>query len=43
MTGWCDEVQKDMDTVVAEAGITLDTRFLGENAIVLSLKVSDNL
>ena len=43
MAGGCDEVQEYVYTVVAEPGVTLDTRLLGENAIVLSLEVSDNL
>ena len=38
-----DEVQKSMDTVVAEAGITLDTRLLCENVVVLPLEVTDDL
>jgi hypothetical protein len=29
-----------MDTVVAESGITLDARLLGENVIVLAFEVS---
>jgi hypothetical protein len=32
-----------MHTVVPEARVTLDTRLLGENVIVLSLQVSDDL
>jgi hypothetical protein len=37
MAGRRDEVEHGVDTVVSEAGITLDTRFLGENVIVLPL------
>ena len=43
MAGWSNEVEKDVNTVVAESGITLDARLLGKNIIVLSLKVSLNL
>jgi len=43
MAGGCNEVQQYVYTVVAEPGITLDTRFLSKNTIVLSLEVSDNL
>ena len=34
-----DEVKKGVDTVVPEARVTLDTRLLGENVVVLALKV----
>lgn len=43
MAGRSDEVEKDVDTIVTEAGVTLDTRLLGENVIVLTLEVADNL
>lgn len=43
MAGRSDEVEKDMDTVVAEAGVTLDTRLLGKNIVILALEVTDNL
>jgi hypothetical protein len=43
VAGGCDEVEQDMYTVVAESGVTLNTRFLCENAVVLSLEVSDDL
>lgn len=43
MAGGCDEVQQDVYTVVAESGVTLNTRFLCENVIVLALEVADNL
>jgi hypothetical protein len=32
-----------MDAVVPETGVTLDTRLLGQNIIILSLEVADNL
>lgn len=38
-----DEVEHGVDTVVPETGVALDTGLLGENIIVLSLKVTDNL
>ena len=40
-SGW-DEIEKDMNTVVPEPRITLDTGLLGENIIVLTLEVSDD-
>ena len=43
MTGRCDEVEQGMDTVIAEAGVTLDTRLLSENVIVLALEVANDL
>lgn len=43
MASWRNKVQESMDTVVPEAGVTLDSRFFGENIIVLTVEVSDNL
>lgn len=43
MAGWHDEVQQDVDAIVAESGVTLDTGLLGENVVVLPLEVSDDL
>jgi hypothetical protein len=43
VAGRCDEVQQYVYTVVTEPRVTLNTRFLCENAIVLSLEVADNL
>jgi len=43
MPGGCDEVEEDMDTIVAEARITLDARLLCQDVIVLSLEVTDDL
>ena len=43
MTGRSDEVKHGVNTVVPEARVTLDTGLLGENIIVLSLEVADNL
>lgn len=38
-----DKVKKGVDTVVAEARITLDPGLLGQNIIVLSFQISENL
>jgi hypothetical protein len=43
MTGRRDEVEHGMDSVVSEPGVSLDTRFLGQDIIVLSLEVAYNL
>ena len=43
MACWGDEVKHGMDTVVPKARVTLDTRLLGEEVIVLPLEVADNL
>lgn len=43
VTSWSDEVQEDMDAIVPESRVTLDTRFLCQDVIVLSLEVSNNL
>jgi hypothetical protein len=32
-----------MYTVVPESGVTLDTRLLGQDVIILSLEITDNL
>ena len=40
MTSWGDKVEESVDPVVAEAGVTLDTRLFSENVIVLSLNVT---
>lgn len=38
-----DKVEECMHAIVAESGVTLDTRFFGKDVIVLSLQVTDNL
>ena len=38
-----DEVEKCVNTVVAEAGVTLDTGLLCENVVILPLEVTNNL
>lgn len=42
MTSGSDEIEKNMNTIVTEARVTLDTRFFGKNVIVLSFEVTDN-
>jgi hypothetical protein len=43
MAGRCDEVEQHVNTVVSEARITLDTRFLSKNVVVLTLEIANNL
>lgn len=43
MTSGSDKVKHSMDSVVSEAGVTLDTRLLGKNIIILSLEVANDL
>lgn len=43
MASGSDEVEHSVDTVVSESGVTLDTRLLGQDVVVLSLEVSNNL
>ena len=43
MTCRRDEVEEDVDTVIAEARVTLDARLFGENVVVLSFEVAYNL
>jgi hypothetical protein len=43
VAGGGDEVQQHVHTVVAEAGVTLDTALLGKNVIVLPLEEPDYL
>ena len=43
MAGRGDEVEHGVHAVVAEARVTLDARLLGQNIIVLSLEVADDL
>jgi hypothetical protein len=43
MTGRSDEVEQGMNTIVSEARVALDTRFLGKDVIVLPLQVADDL
>jgi len=43
VTGRSDEVEKDVDSVVTESWVTLDTTFFGENIVVLTFEVSGDL
>lgn len=43
MAGRSDEVQQHMDAVVAESGVTLDSGLLGDNVVVLSFDVANQL
>jgi hypothetical protein len=43
MSGGRNEVKQDVNAVVAEARITLDTRLLRKDVIVLSLEVTNDL
>jgi hypothetical protein len=43
MAGGGDEVKHSVHTIVSEAGVTLNTRLLGKNVIVLPLKVANDL
>ena len=43
MASRSDEVQKCVNTVVSEAGVTLDTGLLGEDVIILTLEIATNL
>jgi hypothetical protein len=43
VTSGSDKVKKSVDAVVAEARITLDPGLLGQNIIVLSFQISENL
>ena len=43
VTGRGDEVEQSVNSVVPEARVTLDTRLLRENVVVLALEVAHNL
>ena len=43
VTGWSNEVEQDVDTIVSEARVTFDARLFSENIVVLSLEEPDNL
>lgn len=42
MTGWSDEVEHGVNSVVPEARITLDARLLRKLIVVLSFKETNN-
>lgn len=43
MAGGGDEVEHGVDTIVPETRVTLDTRFLGKDIVILPLQVSNDL
>lgn len=43
MASGCDEVKHGVHAVVPEARVTLDTRLLGQNVVVLPLEEANNL
>lgn len=42
MAGWGNEIEKRMDTIIPEAGITLNARFFRKNIIILAFQVTNN-
>jgi hypothetical protein len=42
MTGWGNEIEKRVDPIIPEAGITLNARFFCKNIIILAFKVTNN-
>lgn len=43
MAGGCDEVEKGVNAVIAETRITLDAGLFGNDIVVLSLEVANDL
>lgn len=43
MTSGGDEIEHHMNAVIPESRVTLDARLLGQNVIVLSLEIANNL
>ena len=43
MSSGCDEIEKNVNTIVAETRVTLDTGLLCKNIIVLSFKEANDL
>jgi len=43
MASWCDEVEQNMNTIIAETWFTLDSGLHSQNIIVLSFKIADDL
>jgi len=43
MAGGGDEIEHGMDTIVSETGVTLDTRLLRKDVVILPLEEADNL
>jgi hypothetical protein len=42
MTGGSDKVEQRMHTVISETRVSLDSRLLGQNVVVLAFEVSDD-
>lgn len=42
MAGGCDKVEHGVDTVVPEARVTLDTRLLCQNVVILPLEEAND-
>ena len=42
MASGSDKVEQSVNTIVAEAGVTLDTGLLCQNIVVLSLEIAYN-
>ena len=42
MAGRSDKVEQSMNTIIPESGITLDTRFLCKDVIILTLKMPND-
>jgi len=42
MTGWRNEIEKRVDTIIPEAGIALNSRFFRKNIIILAFEVANN-
>ena len=42
MAGWGNEIEKRVDTIIPEAGITLNARFFRKNIIILAFQVTNN-
>ena len=40
MASRCDEVEHHMDPVIPKSRVTLDTRLLGQDIVILTLEVS---
>lgn len=43
MSGGSDEVKEGVDSVISETGVTLDSRLFGQNVIILSFEVANDL
>ena len=43
VTGWGDEVEQAVNTVIPKPGVTLDARLLGQNVIILAFEMTHDL